>query len=57
MAELTGHVGIIYSLQVLEGPTPGGTRLFSACYDKTLRVSLADCFILIVLAKVYNQLK
>ncbi|XP_064406135.1 E3 ubiquitin-protein ligase TRAF7-like [Halichondria panicea] len=38
VAELTGHVGIIYSLQVIEGPTPGGTRLFSACYDKTLRV-------------------
>ena len=39
VAELTGHVGIIYSLQVIEAPS-GGTRLFSACYDKTLRVSL-----------------
>ena len=38
VAELTGHVGIIYSLQVIEAPS-GGTRLFSACYDKTLRVS------------------
>ena len=37
VAELTGHVGIIYSLQVIEAP--GQTRLFSACYDKTLRVS------------------
>lgn len=35
--ELTGHVGIIYSLQVIEAPS-GGTRLFSACYDKTLRM-------------------
>ena len=39
VTELTGHVGIIYSLQVLDGPSPGGARLFSACYDKTLRVS------------------
>ena len=41
VTELTGHVGIIYSLQVLDGPSPGGARLFSACYDKTLRVSQA----------------
>ena len=39
VAELTGHVGIIYSLQVIEAPA-GGTRLFSACYDKTLRVCM-----------------
>jgi len=39
VAELTGHIGIIYSLQVIEAP--GQTRLFSACYDKTLRVSLS----------------
>ena len=38
VTELTGHVGIIYSLQVLDGSNPGGARLFSACYDKTLRV-------------------
>lgn len=38
VTELTGHVGIIYSLQVLDSPSPGGARLFSACYDKTLRV-------------------
>ena len=38
VAVLTGHVGIIYALQVIEAPS-GGTRLFSACYDKTLRVS------------------
>ena len=37
VAVLTGHVGIIYALQVIEAPS-GGTRLFSACYDKTLRV-------------------
>jgi len=37
VAELTGHVGIIYSLQVIEAP--GQTRLFSTCYDKTLGVS------------------
>eukprot|EP00731_Ephydatia_muelleri_P029360 Em0020g1004a len=36
LTELSGHVGIIYSLQVIEAP--GQTRLFSACYDKTLRV-------------------
>ena len=35
---LTGHVGTVYALAVL--PTPGGqTRLFSASYDKTIRVS------------------
>ena len=39
VTEFTGHVGIIYSLQVLDGSNPGGARLFSACYDKTLRVS------------------
>ena len=37
VADLTGHVGIVYALQVME--SPGSTRLFSACYDKTLRVS------------------
>ncbi|CAI8007245.1 E3 ubiquitin-protein ligase TRAF7 [Geodia barretti] len=36
VADLTGHVGIVYALQVME--SPGSTRLFSACYDKTLRV-------------------
>lgn len=36
VGELTGHVGIVYSLQVIEAPSQ--TRLFSACYDKTLRV-------------------
>jgi len=39
VAVLTGHVGIIYALQVIEAPS-GGTRLFSACYDKTLRVRI-----------------
>ena len=37
VADLTGHVGIVYALQVME--SSGSTRLFSACYDKTLRVS------------------
>jgi E3 ubiquitin-protein ligase TRAF7 len=36
VSDLTGHVGIVYALQVME--SPGSTRLFSACYDKTLRV-------------------
>ena len=38
VGELTGHVGIVYSLQVIEAPSQ--TRLFSACYDKTLRVKI-----------------
>ena len=38
VADLTGHVGIVYALQVME--SPGSTRLFSACYDKTLRVHI-----------------
>ena len=33
-----GHVGIVYSLTVLK--TPGKMRLFSASYDKTIRVSI-----------------
>lgn len=33
----TGHVGIVYSLTVLKAP--GKMRLFSASYDKTIRVS------------------
>ena len=32
----TGHVGAVYSLAVLNAP--GQTRLFSASYDKTIRV-------------------
>ena len=32
-----GHVGIVYALQAIE--VPGQTKLFSASYDKTLRVS------------------
>ena len=32
-----GHVGIVYSLTVLKAP--GKMRLFSASYDKTIRVS------------------
>ena len=32
-----GHFGIVYALQAIE--TPGQTKLFSASYDKTLRVS------------------
>ena len=33
---VTGHVGIVYGLQAMEAP--GQTKLFSASYDKTLRV-------------------
>ena len=40
METLTGHVGIVYALAVLK--TSGQTRLFSASYDKTIRVSI--CF-------------
>lgn len=36
-----GHVGIVYSLTVLKAP--GKMRLFSASYDKTIRVSLYVC--------------
>ena len=31
-----GHTGAVYALAVLN--TPGRERLFSACYDKTIRV-------------------
>ncbi len=34
---LKGHFGIVYALQAVE--TPDQTKLFSASYDKTLRVS------------------
>ena len=34
---IAGHVGTIYDLAVL--PTTGHVRLFSASYDKTIRVS------------------
>ena len=33
---LPGHVGIVYGLAVLSAP--GQTRLFSASYDRSLRV-------------------
>ena len=46
VADLTGHVGIVYALQVME--SPGSTRLFSACYDKTLRVSIYHNTIIII---------
>lgn len=36
VGELAGHYGIVYALQALE--TPGQTKLFSASYDKTLRI-------------------
>ena len=36
VACVTGHVGIVYGLQAMEAP--GQTKLFSASYDKTLRV-------------------
>ena len=35
---IIGHVGIVYSLTVLKAP--GKMRLFSASYDKTIRVSV-----------------
>ena len=35
----TGHFGIVYALHAIE--TPGQTKLFSASYDKTLRVRAA----------------
>ena len=35
---LTGHVGTVYGLAVLSAP--GQTRLFSASYDRSLRVSV-----------------
>ena len=37
----TGHVGAVYSLAVLNAP--GQTRLFSASYDKTIRVGYMHC--------------
>ncbi|XP_019850390.1 PREDICTED: E3 ubiquitin-protein ligase TRAF7-like [Amphimedon queenslandica] len=36
VGQLTGHFGIVYALHAIE--TPGQTKLFSAAYDKTLRV-------------------
>ena len=38
-----GHVGTVYGLAVLSAP--GQTRLFSASYDRSLRVSInrTDC--------------
>ncbi|CAK8697866.1 E3 ubiquitin-protein ligase TRAF7-like isoform X2 [Clavelina lepadiformis] len=36
VAQLTGHVGIVYALAVLS--TPEQTRVFSASYDRSLRV-------------------
>lgn len=35
----SGHFGIVYALHAIE--TPGQTKLFSASYDKTLRVRAA----------------
>ena len=37
----TGHIGAVYSLAVLNAP--GQTRLFSASYDKTIRVGYTHC--------------
>jgi E3 ubiquitin-protein ligase TRAF7 len=37
LGTLDGHRGTVYDLTVLE--TPGQTKLFSASYDKTIRVS------------------
>jgi E3 ubiquitin-protein ligase TRAF7 len=36
LGTLDGHRGTVYDLTVLE--TPGQTKLFSASYDKTIRV-------------------
>ena len=41
---LPGHVGIVYGLAVLSAP--GQTRLFSASYDRSLRVIWSDTFTL-----------
>lgn len=41
-----GHVGIVYSLTVLKAP--GKMRLFSASYDKTIRVSWKACVTIIL---------
>ena len=35
---LTGHVGTVYALAVISAP--GTTRVFSASYDRSLRVSI-----------------
>ena len=37
IAKLSGHAGIVYALAVLS--TPDQIRVFSASYDKSLRVS------------------
>lgn len=57
-----GHVGIVYSLTVLKAP--GKMRLFSASYDKTIRVRKADvtlcfgsyCFLDPVIKLIIGQL-
>jgi hypothetical protein len=36
---ITGHVGTVYALAVLSAP--GQTKLFSASYDRSLRVRVA----------------
>lgn len=36
---LAGHVGTVYALAVLSAP--GQTKLFSASYDRSLRVSIS----------------
>lgn len=38
---LTGHVGTVYALAVIS--TPDQTKVFSASYDRSLRVSVCCC--------------
>ena len=41
LGTLEGHRGTVYDLAALE--TPGQTKLFSASYDKTIRVCVCVC--------------
>lgn len=38
---LTGHVGTVYALAVIS--TPDQTKVFSASYDRSLRVRVSPC--------------
>lgn len=38
---LTGHVGTVYALAVIS--TPDQTKVFSASYDRSLRVRVQGC--------------
>ena len=49
LGTLEGHRGTVYDLAALE--TPGQTKLFSASYDKTIRVLRCVCVCVHVCAR------